>query len=303
MFSALRILRLRNLAFLAFALLGVLLLGYRVEVTSFPNHASFALRALIFIYVICSVTASGYIINDFFDIETDAINKPHKQVVGKKIGLKETQWLYLGILLDGVVFSSLLFWLSGKFFFTPIIVITQILLFIYAKYLKKSLLFGNLLVALLAVVPYWLVVYIFDFNRTLPFFVIVLTVSGFMLHLIREVVKDLEDVQGDRTIGARTLAIVLGENRTRRCIHFLLIATCVAHILMLLSFSFLINFHWDEFLVLFWPLLLVVAQELKMIIQTKNNEFSATHLSKSLKSAMFTGVLWIYYLLIFSHVI
>ena len=297
MLSALRIVRPWNLAFLAFALLGLLLLGFQVGGAQFDARVPHFWVGVLFVYVICSVTASGYVINDYFDVKTDAINKPEKQIVGKLLTAKDTRLLYMALLLDAIFFSSLLFWFTGKFWFTPIVFLTQILLFIYAKYLKKSFLLGNLLVAILTIVPYWLVVYVFEFGFVVQIIVAILTISGFMLNFIREVVKDWEDVKGDETIGAQTVAIRLGENRTRKLIVRLLITSRLIHLLLLGVYIFVNPNIW-YMLGLFWPFLMVIVFETLLIRKLKQSIWLPKKISKTLKLNMFIGVLWMYYLML-----
>lgn len=297
MLSMLKIIRPWNLAFLAFALLGLLLLGYQVGGTQFYARVPHFWVGPLFVYVICSVTASGYVINDYFDVKTDAINKPEKQLVGKLLSTKETQYLYIALLFDGILFSSLLFWFTGKFWFTPVVFLTQILLFVYAKYLKKSFLIGNILVAVLTIVPYWLVLYVFEFGFVVQVVVILLSISGFMLNFIREVVKDWEDVKGDEAIGAQTVAIRLGENRTRKLVVRLLITSRLIH-LLLLGIYFFVNPNIWYVLGLFWPFLVVIVFETLMIRKLKQSIWSPMKISQTLKLSMFIGILWMYYLML-----
>jgi len=298
MLSALRIVRPWNLVFLAFALLGLILLGYQIDGARFYARVPHFWIGLLFVYVICSVTASGYVINDYFDVKTDAINKPEKQIVGKILTAKDTRLLYIALLLDAIFFSSLLFWFTGKFWFTPIVFLTQILLFVYAKYLKKSFLLGNLLVAILTIVPYWLVVYVFEFGFVVKIIVAILTLSGFMLNFIREVVKDWEDCPGDKVIGANTLALQLGENRIRKVVVRLLHVSRIIHLLIIAIYVF-INPDARYVLGLFWPLILIVLLETQMIRKTKQNLWPPRKISKTLKLCMLFGVVWLYCLMIF----
>ena len=302
MLALLRIIRPINLAFLAFALLGVILLGYQIEGALIHPRISHFWFVILFVYVICSVTASGYVINDYFDVKTDAINKPNKQTVGKIINLKDTRILYFGLLLDGIVFSSLLFWCSGKFFFTPVVFLTQILLFVYAKYLKKSFLIGNLLVATLTIVPYVLILFIFEFGFVLQVVVVLLSISGFVLNLTREVVKDWEDTPGDLTIGAQTLPIRFDENRTKKVVLGLLRMSQMILLVFIGVYVFFNPNLWHA-LVFFWPFIGIILLQTLMIRRLRDGSWSPTKVSKNLKICMFLGVVWVYNLMLVFNVL
>ncbi len=302
MLALLRIIRPINLAFLAFAIVGVILLGYQVEGALIHPRISHFWLVILFVYVLCSVTASGYVINDYFDVKTDAINKPHRQIVGKILNLRDTRILYFGLLLDGIIFSSLLFWFSGKFFFTPIVFLTQILLFVYAKYLKKSFLIGNLIVATLTIVPYFLILYIFEFGFVLQVVVALLSISGFFLNLTREVVKDWEDTLGDLTIGAQTLPIRFGENRTKKVV-LALLKMSILILLVFIGVYVFFNPNMWYVLALFWPFIAIIVLQTQMIRRLRDGSWSPTKVSKNLKICMFLGVVWVYNLMLALNVL
>lgn len=298
MLSYLKILRAVNLLFLAFAMIGVLLLGseYQFEVLT-PRVSNFWV-AFLLVYVVCSVTASGYVVNDYFDVETDAINKPNNRIVGSSLSSETAKMLYMSLLLDGLAFSALFVWLTQKHYFTLVIILTQVLLFLYAKYLKKSFLFGNFLVAVLTIAPYWLIYYVFEIlPNLLPFFLF-LSVSGFVLTFIRELVKDWEDLKGDKAIGAKTLPIVLGEKRTKLIAFRAILFSILIHLLLIFEFAYRHN-NVNFIMIVFWPIVLMIAVQIKMLFALKKDSWSPTKLSKTLKFCMLIGVLWVYYLWLF----
>ena len=174
------------------------------------------------------LAAAGNIINDIVDVETDQINKPSKVIVGSKISEKRAYQLFFTFNIIGVLLGFYLSHLIGKNGFFAIFVIISALLYVYATYLKQTFLIGNIVVSLLVAFSI-LIVGVFELSPVITpenhstqntFFKIVLdyAVFAFLLNFVREIVKDLEDVDGDHNAGMRTLPIVLGRERTAKIV-------------------------------------------------------------------------------------
>jgi 4-hydroxybenzoate polyprenyltransferase len=180
---------------------------------------------LFFLLAISSVliAAAGYIINDYFDLNIDRVNKPKRLVVDRIIKRRWTilwHWMLSGL---GLLLS---FYVSFRLR-NPLIALGNlscvILLYFYSTTFKRKLLIGNIIISLLTA---WviLVLYVAEFflkglnsNYKLLFsslfkFAIVYSSFAFLLSLIREVVKDIEDMDGDMKYGCRTMPIVWGVN-------------------------------------------------------------------------------------------
>jgi 4-hydroxybenzoate polyprenyltransferase len=286
------LLRLKNLSFLALALVGLALLcapDIHDEAFRIPYFGV----ALLFIYTICSVAASGYVINDVFDMETDQINKPEKLIVGRLISVRFALWIYFALLLEGLLFGWLFQWLTGNVFFVLLVFTVQLSLFLYAKYLKKSTFLGNLLVAFLAAFPYILFTLIFGiqgFHFQVVFWVFVF---AFVLNLLREIVKDWQDMSGDKVIQARTIPIVLGIPTTTVILRVLLLVSMLLHVFLPVYFSLKEDVLLTDFLVAFWPVFTVAAMHVPLLL--KISKWTPQKSSFYLKMMMFVGVLWIYY--------
>jgi len=132
-----------NLGLLAFSLLGFVLLGLQTSPPNLSGEPNWGVLILLFLYLVSSVTASGYIVNDLYDIRADMVNKPNAIVIGKLMKPSYGLRIYAAFLFDGLFFSILLYWLSEKQWVTAIVFATQALLFVYAKYLKGTVLWGN----------------------------------------------------------------------------------------------------------------------------------------------------------------
>ncbi len=183
---------------------------------------------LFFMLVLASVliAAAGYIINDYFDVQIDAINKPYRVIVDRKLNRR---WAILFHLLFSVAGVAISFYISYKTGNSIIIIVNSgcvVLLWFYSTWFKKSLLVGNVVISLLTawvtIVVYFFVggrlVYYYGWQNSIqPFdirklFIVTLSYSSFafILSLIREVVKDIEDMPGDAKHGCRTMPIIWG---------------------------------------------------------------------------------------------
>ena len=184
------------------------------------------------------IAIGGYVINDINDIKADEINKPELVFVGKKLPLKKANNLFL-------IFNSL--GLLIGFYFTIYIqknscfiiyIIVSLLLYRYSTNLKNKFLIGNLIVSVVLFLCI-LIVPVFDLvpaanslNREVQIhvFKIVLGISifAFFMTLIREVVKDMIDVKGDKKVNANTFPISIGIKKTKIFVFLLSVLTLMA---------------------------------------------------------------------------
>jgi 4-hydroxybenzoate polyprenyltransferase len=185
-----------------------------------PELSDFQYAMLIL--SIIGMAAAAYVINDYYDRETDKINKPSKVVIGVKIHEKDALiWFYglnamslgLGLFLAFRVDNLRLFYLF---------IVSVLVNWLYAKYLKKIAFVGNLAVSVSLAMVIWMPflfepVYfakdlegidgMVDFIRKV---ILWTSVAALLLNLIREIVKDLQDEEGDRVMGCKTLPIAIG---------------------------------------------------------------------------------------------
>lgn len=196
------------------------------------------LFTLLVFSVICT-TSAGYIINDIFDVETDKINKYSKLVVTKKISIITAKKWYLFFNTLGISLGVLLSLIIKKPTLSLLFFGTALLLYFYSKKLKSLPLIGNLTVAFLVSVNVLLLVF-FDLkpsvkNNDYQFVlttILLVSFFAFCLNLIREIVKDIEDVDGDYNMNMSTLPILIGRRRTKNVIAIL----CVFLLILLLLF-------------------------------------------------------------------
>jgi len=171
------------------------------------------------------ITAAGYMINDYYDVKIDYVNRPHEVVVGK--GIKRRVVILLHSVLNFIAIG-LGFLVSPKI--AMINFIAAFLLWLYSNQLKREPFIGNFTVALLTGVAIYIIGYYYQKSELL---VLTYAIFAFFLNLIREIIKDIEDRQGDRKHGCRTLPIVIGFRRTKGII-FLIATVFICAILIVM---------------------------------------------------------------------
>jgi 4-hydroxybenzoate polyprenyltransferase len=174
------------------------------------------------------IAAGGYVINNVFDQNTDIVNKPNHVIVGKTISETSAYYIYLGLTTAGVSIGFYLSNVIAKPGFASIFILVAATLYLYATTLKQMLVIGNIIIALLLSFSV-VIIGIFDLFPTIyagnqqqmgVIFSILLDYAlfTFFLNFMREIVKDLEDVDGDYNEGMNTLPIVIGKSRTAKIV-------------------------------------------------------------------------------------
>ncbi len=223
--SFLQLIRWKNLVMLALIQLlfrYVYFPAFSVETTL----SNFNFSILVFTTLI--IAAAGYIMNDIYDIEADIINKPNKVLIHKKISKSKAHFLYNIFNSIGLLSGLYLAFIINNLPFVAIFVITIMLLKVYNSDLKKRPLIGNLLVSSLVSLSI-LIVGVFDIipsitkensiDQYYAFRVLIdYAAFAFILMLLREMVKDIEDVNGDKKMKMKTLPIIFGRKNMNTAI-------------------------------------------------------------------------------------
>jgi 4-hydroxybenzoate polyprenyltransferase len=222
------------------------------------------------------IAAAGYIINDYYDVKIDLINKPERVVVGQSITRRYALLFHTFLSFTGVFLGFLLSWKIAAINFA-----SAFLLWLYSNNLKRQPFVGNLAVALLTGLSIALINSIYKGNFIL---VNVYAAFAFFMTLVREIIKDMEDLKGDVTYGCRTLPIVMGIRKTKIVI-YLLMASFVITVLFIHFTSTALPIYY--FLIfLFIPLLILFIRLLRA--DTKNDFYNLSTLSKII---MLLGIL------------
>jgi 4-hydroxybenzoate polyprenyltransferase len=183
---------------------------------------------MLLVLATVSIAAGGYVINNIMDVETDMENKPENVVVGKFISEIKAYNLYIAFTVIGVAIGFYLSNVINRPSFASIFIIIAATLYFYATSLKQSLLIGNFIVALLLSFSV-IIIGIFDlypvtFEENRAFmgllFSILLdyAIFAFIINFIREIVKDLQDIEGDSNQGMNTLPIAFGKKNTTKLV-------------------------------------------------------------------------------------
>ncbi len=160
------------------------------------------------------IAAGGYIINDYYDIKIDLINKPERVVIGKQVARRYALLFHSLLSMTGTAIGFLLNWKLGVINF-----FSAFLLWWYSNDLKRQPFIGNFVVALLTGLSIFLVNILFHVHQPL---VTIYSIFAFAMTLVREIVKDAEDLKGDNTFGCKTLPIIWGFRKTKIFLYFLL---------------------------------------------------------------------------------
>ena len=295
MINFLNLIRWKNLLLIAFV---QILIKYALlepfEVVKFTlNDFGFGLLVLA---TLC-IAAAGNVINDIYDVETDFVNKPNKVIVGNSISEKTTFNMYIVLTIIGVGVGFYLSNLIGRSGFSAIFVIISALLYIYATYLKQTLLVGNIVVSflvamsLLIVGLFELLPVITDQNQEtqLTFFKIIFdyAIFAFMINLLREMIKDIEDINGDYKVEMKTLPIIIGRERALKIIFALSIVPLLAVI------YYTITYLYKHYIAVGYFLIFIIAPLLYFTIKSFSAETKKeiNFLSAFLKIIMLFGVM------------
>ena len=265
------------------------------DVYLFLNNLQFGLLVVATVLI----AGAGYIINDIMDQETDADNKPERITIGKGISEAMGYNLYFVMNVTGVGIGFYLSNVIQKPTFGGIFIIIVTLLYLYATSFKKMLLVGNIIVALVLSISI-LIIGLFDLlpltsdlnrNEMGVIFAFMLTYAllAFLLNFIREIVKDMEDVDGDYNQGMNTLPIALGVNRTAKVV-------VVLGLLVTLLLLWYINSYLmanELYYVVIYSLVVIVAPMLFFVVKmwgaTSKKEYH--NMSTLLKWVIFFGIL------------
>ena len=245
------------------------------------------------------IAAGGYVINNIFDQETDLDNKPNHVIVGKTISETNAYNIYFALNIIGVGIGYYLSNVINKPGFLAIFILIVSLLYFYASSLKQMLLVGNILVALLLSFSI-IIIGFFDLYpaidpgnqeqmRLLFSLLLDYAMMAFIINFIREIVKDLEDVNGDYNQGMSTLPIVLGKSRTVKVVF----ALSFIPIAILLRYVYVYYFANNLFIATIYFLLFIIAPLIYFTIKSYDAKTDKDfhHLSNILKMVILFGII------------
>lgn len=224
------------------------------------------------------IAAAGYIINDYYDVKIDAINKPDRLLVGRKIRRRRAMFAHLILSFIGVAGGFLLSIPVGLINLGAVL-----LLWGYSARLKKMMLVGNVVISLLSASMLLVVAVYAD---TLNNITIGYAVFALLISLIREIIKDMEDVKGDASFDCLTLPIVAGLRNTKLVLYPL--------IAVFQAFLIVVILHPRTSVVVdVYMVILVLAPSMWLLIRLirADRKRDFTYLSNLNKLIMLTGIL------------
>ncbi len=245
--------------------------AFLVDITTLADARLFLLSVSTVL-----IAAAGYIINDYYDVKIDYINKPERVVIGKNIPRRYAILFHVVLSGIGIVIGLLLSWRIAA-----LNVLSAFLLWLYSNNLKRLPFIGNFSVAFLTGLSVWIVDLLYRHGSAL---IVIYASFAFFMTLVREIIKDMEDLKGDNTFGCKTLPIVWGLRRTKFVIYFIL---AIFALTVLLINKFYQALPLEYFLIfLFIPLLILLY---RLIRADTTRDFAA--LSTFCKIIMLLGIL------------
>ncbi len=238
------------------------------------------LHVILAAFAASLVMASGNIINDIYDIDIDRVNKPLRPLPSGKISIKEAYIYYFVLIAASVLISSLL---NEKAI--AIVLVSILILFIYSKYLKRIPLVGNVTVAFLTGL-------VFIYGGIVvenPVAAIVPAVFAFLINFIREIVKDVEDVEGDRQAGVITFPIKFGSRKSK-----LFISLITISLILYTLYPFITQLYKIEYFVIVMVIVNPILVYCSKILFEDESVKNLKRISNLLKLDMVFGLIAIY---------
>lgn len=290
----LNLIRYKNLLMIALMQL-ILLFGF-LKLQNISLALAIWQYVLLIVSTVC-IAAGGYIINDVFDQNTDNINKPNDVIVGKSVSEGRAYNLYVGFTLVGVCIGFYLSNLVLRPNFLLFFILPSALLYIYATSLKQMMIIGNIIVSamlsfsIIIIAIFMILPAIDEVNKPQMHAVISVlsdfAIIAFIINFLREIVKDLEDVNGDYNQGMQTLPIVLGVSRTTKLVFGLSFIPIICILYYIYNYMFHLTYA-TLFILGF-----IIGPLLYFMIKTWSAKTKTDfhHLSSVLKLAIFFGII------------
>ncbi len=221
--------------------------GFKVQL----NTLQFSLLVLSTMLI----AAAGYIINDYFDRKTDLINRPGRVIVGRLIKRRYAMAFHFIFSILGILAGAYLAYSIHRLSLTIVFIFASSLLWFYSTTYKRQILFGNLVISVLVgLVP--IMVLLFEFPLLVKRYELHILASGmnlsylifwvgsyaifaFIVNLIREIIKDIEDFEGDYVFGRQTIPIVWGLKISKWIVVSLIV-------IMIVPIVYLLIFHLSD---------------------------------------------------------
>jgi len=231
----------------------------------------------VFLLIVCTslVIAAGYIINNFYDWEKDLINKPYKTLLDKNISQRAKINAYVIFNFSAIIIAAAISFRAVIFFSAY-----SFGIWLYSHKLKKILYIGNLMAAVLAITPFFPV---FVYYANLNFYIVLHAIYLFILLLIRELMKDMENLAGDLSLNYQTLPVRYGLKASKHWISVLSVFSFIPSYLL---------YNSEQIGLMKWYFIaantLIVASIVWMYYSKSKNDYTLLH--NLLKTILILGV-------------
>lgn len=269
-FQLLKLIRFPNLAIIAIT--QFMVAWFLIEENTFLLVAT-NLNLILLIISTLFIAAAGYLINDYYDIKIDYVNKPDRVVVGKFIKRRHVLIIHSIFNFVGIALGFFIsWWVGGLHLFAASA------LWLYSNLLKRLPLWGNITVSLLTGLSVFSIYLLYFQSLEI---ILMYAVFAFFISLIREIVKDLEDIKGDEKFGCKTLPIVVGSNKTKQVVYGLT--------MLFISIAVFLTNGWS----IFYPFIVTLSSILtflcvKIYVADKKQDYSS--ISNLAKVIMVVGI-------------
>ena len=290
----LKLIRYQNLLMLAFM---QLVFRYLFLKQSYVDLALTDFNYILLVIATVCIAAGGYVINNIMDQDTDEIAKPQNRVVGVSVTETVAYNWYIGLTIVGVGIGFYLSNVIYKATFASMFILVATLLYMYATSFKQIPVLGNVVVALMLSTSI-IIIGLFDilpaidmdnrFRMKEAFDILMhYAIFAFIINLIREIVKDMEDMDGDYQSGINSLPIAIGVQKTK-------IIVGVLTVISIGILAYYVNSNLFELdYVVYYAMILIVGPLIyfgvKLLNAATKKEFH--HLSLVLKIILFFGIL------------
>lgn len=194
-----------------------------------PLHVILDTNLFLIVLATALTIASGYIINSFYDSKKDLINRPNKSSLDRLVSQKTKLSVYFTLNFTVAFLAIFISWRAFLYFSGYIF-----LIWFYSHKVKKFVVIGNLMATLMAILPFFaLLLYYKNFYEV----IICHATFLFLLILIREMIKDLENIKGDLANDYKTIPILFGELTSKKIITLLTILTVIPVFLLIEKFE------------------------------------------------------------------
>ena len=301
--SFLRLIRLPNLLFILFTQFLYYYCSFlRVQVPPVDSTFSSFLFILLMIASVL-IAAAGYVINDYFDLNIDRVNKPGRMVIEKVIKRRWAIMWHILLSLAGLLISFYIDLKAHTFWLGLANLLCILMLFGYSVTLKKKLLIGNIVISLLTA---WVIMVVYlcfqhsflnnslqikpdpNISSRLTRMTLLYAGFAFVISLIREAVKDMEDMEGDARYGCQTMPIVWKIPAAKVYVGVWVIV--LIGVLVIVQFYVLQFGWWSSAVYCLFLIIIPLVWILRALYQAKvSHDYHV--LSRVIKGVMLTGIL------------